>query len=140
MGGFFNKLMYKSARYGRQLIKVPRFFPSSKLCSNCGYKNKELRLKDRSWVCPICGINHDRDVNASLNIQWYGRYMQEILRDQSLAELDCNLVLLPAGSGKITDVDLYNYHSWKFSCGQGTDKFIRRSVNHSFLSSKHDVC
>ena len=61
-------LKYKSEWYERDLIEIDRYFPSSKLCSVCGYKNAELTLKDREWICPDCGTKHDRDINASVNI------------------------------------------------------------------------
>ncbi len=51
---------------------VDRYFPSSKLCSNCGYKNTELQLEDREWLCPECKTHHDRDVNASINLKKEG--------------------------------------------------------------------
>jgi len=59
---------YKSQKYGGQLIKVDRWFASSKLCSNCGYHNGDLKLQDRDWACPDCGIIHDRDNNAAINL------------------------------------------------------------------------
>lgn len=62
------KLSYKAEWYGRTLVQVDRFYPSSKLCHDCGHKYKELRLSEREWVCEQCGISHDRDVNAALNI------------------------------------------------------------------------
>jgi len=65
---FINMLEYKANFYGRELIKVDTFFPSSKLCSICGYKNKELKLSDRVWICPICKTKHNRDYNATLNL------------------------------------------------------------------------
>ena len=65
---FKEMLRYKSEWYQRDLIEVDRYFPSSKLCSNCGYKNDNLTLKDREWTCPDCGTVHDRDINASINI------------------------------------------------------------------------
>ena len=53
----------------RELIKIDTFFPSSQLCSECGYKNKELKdLSIRKWKCPECEAVHDRDINASKNI------------------------------------------------------------------------
>ena len=49
--------------------KVDRFYSSSQLCSNCGYKNSEINnLSIREWTCPKCGIHHDRDVNSAINI------------------------------------------------------------------------
>lgn len=62
------KLSYKAEWYGRTLVQVDRFYPSSKLCHDCGHKYKELQLSEREWVCERCGITHDRDVNAALNI------------------------------------------------------------------------
>ena len=67
-GEFRTILASKCERYGRQLVVVGRFYPSSKLCHHCGYKKTDLTLKDRSWVCPVCGERHDRDFNAALNI------------------------------------------------------------------------
>ena len=65
-------LKYKSEWYERELIFVDRFFPSSKLCGKCGYKNEQLTLKDREWICPECGSVHDRDLNAANNIKSEG--------------------------------------------------------------------
>ena len=62
-------LKYKCNWYGKQLIKVPTFYASSQLCSNCGYKNENVKdLKVRIWTCPVCNEVHDRDINASKNI------------------------------------------------------------------------
>ena len=66
---FFTMLEYKAKWYGRVLIKVPAFYPSSQMCSCCGYKNTDVKdLKIRKWTCPECGTVHDRDFNASDNI------------------------------------------------------------------------
>jgi len=65
---FINMLEYKAKFYGRELIKIDTFFPSSKLCNVCGYKNKELKLSDRTWTCPVCKTQHNRDYNATLNL------------------------------------------------------------------------
>ncbi len=64
---FCRMLKYKCRWYGKEFIEVaPQ--NTSKNCSECGYKNDKLRLADRSWVCPECGVLHDRDINASINI------------------------------------------------------------------------
>lgn len=65
---FRRQLTYKCKQYGRKLVVIDRYYPSSKTCSKCGYINRSLKLSDRSWVCPECGENHDRDYNAAKNI------------------------------------------------------------------------
>lgn len=59
----------------KQVVFVDRFYPSSKTCSKCGYKKEDLKLRDRSWVCPNCGTKHDRDINAAVNILLEGKRM-----------------------------------------------------------------
>jgi len=66
---FVTMLEYKAEWYGTNILKIGRFEPSSKTCSNCGYINKELTLKDREWTCVKCNAEHDRDVNAAINIK-----------------------------------------------------------------------
>ena len=67
-GMFRSMLEYKLGEQGKKLVKVDRFFPSSKRCSCCGKVNKDLRLSDRIYVC-TCGNIMDRDVNAAKNIK-----------------------------------------------------------------------
>ena len=61
-------LQQQCEKLGIELRLAPRFYPSSKLCSHCGYKNVDLKLKDRSWECPDCHVIHDRDENAAINL------------------------------------------------------------------------
>jgi putative transposase len=67
-GKFNEMLKYKSDWYGKNLIVIDRFSPSSKTCSDCGIINENLKLSDREWICE-CGIQHDRDINAAINIR-----------------------------------------------------------------------
>lgn len=73
---FVNKLKYVASRAGSSIVEIDRFFPSSQLCYECGYKNIEIKnLKIREWNCPICGYKHNRDRNASINIEREGTRM-----------------------------------------------------------------
>ncbi|CAI3290415.1 IS200/IS605 family element RNA-guided endonuclease TnpB [Enterococcus cecorum] len=76
---FVAKLQYKADWYGREIIKVDQWFPSSQICSECGHKDGKKSLDIREWTCPICDTHHDRDINASINI------LTEGLRIQTLA-------------------------------------------------------
>jgi putative transposase len=67
-GEFRRQLAYKCQRYGRELVVIDRWYPSSKTCSACGYRRAQLSLSARHWECPRCGARHDRDVNAAKNI------------------------------------------------------------------------
>ncbi|SUM57733.1 putative transposase [Staphylococcus microti] len=65
---FVTQLQYKADWYGRKIIKVDKWFPSSQICSKCGHKDGKKSLKIREWTCPVCRTHHDRDINASMNI------------------------------------------------------------------------
>lgn len=73
---FVNMLEYKARWYGRTIIKIDRFYPSTQICSGCGFQNKSIRgmkgLKVREWICPCCCEVHDRDLNASRNVDREG--------------------------------------------------------------------
>lgn len=65
---FVRQLEYKARWYGRELIGIDRWYPSSKRCSDCGYTMPKMPLSVREWVCPECGSIHDRDINAARNV------------------------------------------------------------------------
>ena len=67
-GEFRRQLEYKAKWYGRTLVAVDRWYPSSKTCSCCGHVLDELRLDQREWMCLMCGTEHDRDINAAKNV------------------------------------------------------------------------
>jgi len=71
-GTFVDYLTYKCEWYGKNLLKIGRFDPSTKTCSKCGFIHPHLSLSDREWNCPQCHSHHDRDINAALNIKNFG--------------------------------------------------------------------
>ena len=75
---FVNMLIYKADWYGREIIFVDRFYPSSQTCNVCGFKNVDTKnLKVRKWTCPNCETTHDRDINAAINILNEGKRILE---------------------------------------------------------------
>ena len=68
---FVSRLQAKGKDYNCKVIKADRYFPSSKLCSCCGWKYENLQLSERKWICPKCGTHHVRDVNAAINLKNY---------------------------------------------------------------------
>ena len=83
-GMFREFLIYKAKLYDKHVYKVDRFFPSSQLCSGCGFKNKEVKnMAIREWVCPKCGEIHDRDVNAAKNLkQEFEERLKQLLEEE----------------------------------------------------------
>ena len=65
---FVRQLEYKADWYGREIIKIDTWYPSSQICSNCGHRDGKKALSIREWTCPVCGIHHERDINAAINI------------------------------------------------------------------------
>jgi len=84
-GAFVRKLEYVASKYGTEVVKVDRFYPSSKTCSVCQYANEHLSLRERRWTCPSCGTSHDRDLNASINILRQGIASSGSIRKTVLA-------------------------------------------------------
>ena len=79
-GELIRMLSYKAAWYGRTVVAIDQFFPSSKRCSVCDYLLDELDLDVRQWTCPQCGSVHDRDTNAALNVKAEGRITPSTVR------------------------------------------------------------
>jgi putative transposase len=77
-GKFYESCAYKAEEAGRQIIRIPRFEPTSKTCSNCGEINHSLKFSDREWICMDCGVLHDRDYNAAKNIKRVGQTQQAL--------------------------------------------------------------
>ena len=75
---FVTKLQYKADWYGREIIKIDKWFPSSQICSECGHKDGKKTLEIREWTCPVCHVHHDRDINASINILTEGLRIQQL--------------------------------------------------------------
>jgi putative transposase len=84
-------LEYKCDWYGKNLSIIGRFDPSSKTCSDCGYINKDLTLKDREWMCPKCGSLLDRDVNAAKNIKIFGLRNKPSITQSKSIDYACNV-------------------------------------------------
>ena len=79
---FIRVLKYKSNWLGKKVIEINKYYPSSQCCNRCDYKNEEVKdLSVRKWTCPKCGLIHDRDINASINIMFEGLkiYMKSYL-------------------------------------------------------------
>ena len=105
-GEFIRMITYKSDWKGKNVIKIPRFYPSSKTCHVCGYINKDLKLQDREWLCPKCQTHHDRDENAALNIKYWpwesrllnveaGSVDEHLSSDKSKKHLVCETLKVP---------------------------------------------
>ena len=75
---FVRQLEYKADWYGREIIKIDTWYPSSQICSNCGHKDGKKALSIREWTCPICGTHHERDINAAINILNEGLRMKTV--------------------------------------------------------------
>lgn len=107
-GEIRRQLEYKSLRYETKLIVANRFYPSSKLCSVCHWKNESLRLKDREWLCQNCGTFHDRDQNAAINLKRLATETALPVASQSVTS-DTGVEIISTLGGKVTPV--------RYECG-----------------------
>src|SRR5215813_6029252 len=95
----FRQIEYKARWRNRNFVFVDRWYPSSQLCSSCGYRHEELSLSDRIWKCPACGASHDRDHNAAKNVRDEG--MRILLAVGHTERLNaCGASVRPATAGR----------------------------------------
>ena len=106
-GEFNRQIEYKAQMYGKQIYRVDRFFPSSKVCSVCGCIQDKMPLHIREWTCPECGAHHDRDINAATNL--LRQAMSEVTHGESKA------LVIPEISD-VTKLDSLNRESFKIIC------------------------
>jgi len=123
-GAIRRQLEYKSMRYGNRLIVAGRWYPSSKLCSVCHWKNDLLKLKDRSWQCESCGTFHDRDVNAAINLERLAT-ATALPEASHLVTDDTEMGMVPMPVGKVTPV--------RYECGQ--QDASGQEINREHISS-----
>jgi len=112
-GSFLNMLEYKCDWYGKKFVKINRFFPSSKTCSSCDYIMDKMPLKVRNWTCPKCGSNHDRDINASINIY-----------RQGLSITNMEVEALASGSNTNSETTVYEVLKKKSHCDSEAHKSL----------------
>lgn len=111
-GEFRRQLDYKSKWYDSTILVANRFYPSSKLCSNCGWKDTQLQLSDRVFKCQGCGLNIDRDLNAALNLQKYPvDNMEEYLYDLYLSTPDNDFSNVAVSYHETLNVRVRSYQS-----------------------------
>jgi putative transposase len=108
-GRIRRQLEYKAFLYDTKLMIADRWYPSSKLCSACHWKNESLTLKERNWHCKNCNAFHDRDVNAALNLKWLAtRTALPVASDSVMNDTEIGLVSI--SGGKVTPV--------RYECGR----------------------
>ena len=128
---FRRQLTYKSGRYGTHIVLADRWYPSSKLCSQCGIRNGVLALSDRAWTCAGCGARHDRDVNAAINLQRLATgalAARTALPEASQAVTRGTAAGLgPAGGGEVTPVR----HEHGQQDGSGQEEYAVHICTHN---------
>ena len=133
-GMFRDLLSYKAKLNGAKIIKVDKFYPSSKLCHICGYKKIDLTLKNRVWTCPICNTTHNRDYNAAINILKEGLRLLGISNDNSYNY--SNIINNNNDNNNCVSDNTFIYNTsnpW----AKGVSSFYLKSLD--FLSEKHSL-
>lgn len=107
---FVRQLQYKALWYGRTIVSIDRWYPSSKRCNACGHTVSELPLSVRKWACPECGTTHDRDINAARNVlaaglavSAHGESVRPIRTSVRCGSAQRSGNLLPSGRGAVND-------------------------------------
>ena len=110
LASLVDKIKYKAEWYGKTFIQISRWFPSSKICHNCGYYNKKIKRNESEWTCPECGEHHDRDINASKNILFEGLriYHEKLV---NLRDWGDSTVILGALASTAREVRILELHS-----------------------------
>jgi len=121
---FVNMLKYKGQWYGCRIIEIDRWFPSSKRCHVCGYIKDNLALSDRSWLCPECNTNHDRDVNTAINILTFGR--------AGIAR-----TILPSLCSSVARWNVIG--ETRNACGEGSSFQISSEISPSLKQEAHEL-
>ena len=96
-GQFIDLMEYKTDMYNKNLLYIGQFEPSTKICSNCGFYNKNITLKTREWTCPNCQVHHDRDINAALNIKSMALQKQNLKAGQEMPKEPVDLLSVDKG-------------------------------------------
>ncbi|MBL8131545.1 MAG: transposase [Anaerolineae bacterium] len=98
-GELLRQLKYKAEWAGKTFLQIGRYFPSSKRCSECGCKHGELERSARRWICPTCGVEHDRDINAAVNIHREG--LQYVAAGHAETQNACGEPVRPAKRARL---------------------------------------
>jgi putative transposase len=122
-GTIRRQLEYKALRYDNNLIIANRWYPSSKLCSLCDWKNDSLTLKDRTWHCKNCGTVHDRDINAALNLKRLATETALPVASYPVTD-DTELEIISILGGKVTPV--------RYECGREDTSGQEKNREHIY--------
>jgi putative transposase len=127
-GMFRSQIEYKAKRYGARPVIADRWYPSSRLCSVCGWTNEALTLKDREWTCDECGTRHDRELNAALNLKRLATETALPVASPS-SNGGAAMGMVPTVAGKVTPV--------RYECGQQDTSGQEENRAHVFDSRTH---